>query len=80
MEVILSHNPTPEDLAEVLAGLVAFNAKHINVDEMKDIGVFINGPEGRKLAGLTGSTLGNWLRINMLWVSESLRGQGLVRR
>ena len=32
---------------------------------------------GRKLAGLTGETFGNWLCIRYLFVSEQLRGQGI---
>lgn len=76
MEITVTPAPTPEDIAEVRAGLMAFNAGHINMAEMKDIGVFITDAAGKKLGGLTGSTTGNWLRIDMLWVSEALRGQG----
>lgn len=76
MELTVTHAPTPEDLAEVRAGLFAYNAGHIDIGEIKDIGVFIHGPSGEKLGGLTGSTSGNWLRIDMLWVGETLRGQG----
>lgn len=35
---------------------------------------------GRKLAGLTGETFGSWLCIRYLFVSESLRGQGIGGR
>ncbi|MDW8847466.1 GNAT family N-acetyltransferase [Erwinia sp. MMLR14_017] len=80
MELTVTPTPTPEDLAEIRAALIAFNAGHINIDEMKDIGVFITGPDGKKLGGLTGTTIGNWLRIDMLWVSEALRGQGAGTR
>ncbi|MEM6049619.1 GNAT family N-acetyltransferase [Erwinia sp. P7711] len=80
MELTVTPRPTPEDLAEIRAAMIAFNAGHINIDEMKDIGVFITGPDGKKLGGLTGSTIGNWLRIDMLWVSEALRGQGAGTR
>lgn len=76
MEAIVTATPTPEDLAEVRAGLIAYNARYIAAGDVKDIGVFICGPEGEKVGGLTGSTAGNWLRIDMLWVSDALRGQG----
>lgn len=29
------------------------------------------------MAGLTGSTVGSWLSIELLWVSEALRGDGV---
>jgi GNAT superfamily N-acetyltransferase len=41
------------------------------------IGVFYEDTLGRKRAGLTGETFGNWLCIKYLWVSEELRGQGI---
>jgi len=74
MELILTDKPGAEDLAEIEAELFAFNSQFI--DKPVSLAVFICGPDGKKLAGLTGSTVGDWLRINMLWVSDTLRGQG----
>ncbi|MEN4934750.1 GNAT family N-acetyltransferase [Pantoea agglomerans] len=76
MQPEITDKVTTQDLDEVRLGLTAFNSKYINIDEIRSIGVFIRDDQGRKLAGLTGSTAGNWLRIDMLWVSEALRGQG----
>ncbi|WP_428945893.1 GNAT family N-acetyltransferase [Pantoea sp. FN060301] len=76
MDITVSHDPAPEELAEVRAGLMAYNARHISLDDIKNIAAFITGADGRKQAGLTGSTCGNWLRIDMLWVCDALRGQG----
>ncbi|MHA6310994.1 GNAT family N-acetyltransferase [Pantoea sp. S-LA4] len=80
MQLTITDNVTSQDLDEVRLGLTAFNSKFINVDEIKSIGVFIRDELGRKLAGLTGSTAGNWLRIDMLWVGDALRGQGVGSR
>lgn len=80
MQLTITDNVTSQDLDEVRLGLTAFNSKFINVDEIKSIGVFIRDEQGRKLAGLTGSTAGNWLRIDMLWVGDALRGQGVGSR
>ncbi|MXP49476.1 GNAT family N-acetyltransferase [Pantoea sp. Eser] len=80
MQLSITDKVTPQDLDEVRLGLNAFNSKFINVDEIKSIGVFICDEQGRKQAGLTGSTAGNWLRIDMLWVSDTLRGQGVGSR
>jgi len=80
MQLSITDKVTPQDLDEVRLGLTAFNSKFINVDEIKSIGVFIRDEQGRKLAGLTGSTAGNWLRIDMLWVGDALRGQGVGSR
>lgn len=80
MQLSITDTVTHQDLDEVRLGLNAFNSRFINIDEMKAIGVFIHDAAGRKLAGLTGSTSGNWLRIDMLWVSDALRGQGAGRQ
>jgi GNAT superfamily N-acetyltransferase len=77
MQLQVTERLTHQDLDEVRLGLNAFNSRFINIDELKAIGVFVTDTDGKKLAGLTGSTSGNWLRIDMLWVSDTLRGQGV---
>lgn len=77
MELIITATPSHQDLDEIRLGLNAFNANFINIDELKSLAVFLTDASGHKLAGLTGSTTGNWLRIDMLWVSDTLRGQGI---
>ncbi|WP_315312811.1 GNAT family N-acetyltransferase [Pantoea vagans] len=80
MQPEITDNVTAQDLDEVRLALNAFNSKFIDVNMIRSIGVFIRDEQGKKLAGLTGSTTGNWLRIDMLWVSEALRGQGAGSR
>jgi len=77
MQLNVTDAVTHQDLDEVRLGLNAFNSRFINIDEIKAIGVFVTDEHGKKRAGLTGSTTGNWLRIDMLWVSDALRGQGV---
>lgn len=77
MQLNVTETVTHQDLDEIRLGLNAFNSAFINIDEFKSIGVFVTDEQGKKQAGLTGSTSGNWLRIDMLWVSEGLRGQGV---
>ncbi|MEZ3498673.1 GNAT family N-acetyltransferase [Pantoea sp. KPR_PJ] len=77
MQLNVTDAVTHQDLDEVRLGLNAFNSRFINIDEIKAIGVFVTDEHGQKRAGLTGSTTGNWLRIDMLWVSDGLRGQGI---
>jgi len=76
MNISVTDSVSAEDLQEIRQGLNAFNSAFIDVSEIKAIGVFIHDAAGNKLAGLTGSTCGNWLRIDLLWVSDALRGQG----
>ncbi|WP_345826865.1 GNAT family N-acetyltransferase [Pantoea sp. BRR-3P] len=76
MQLSITDSVSHQDLDEVRLGLNTYNSRFINVDELKPIGVFITDASGRKQGALTGSTYGNWLRIDMLWVSDELRGQG----
>lgn len=80
MQLNVTDKVMQHDLDEIRLGLNAFNSRFINIDTFKTIGVFVSDANGKKLAGLTGSTYGNWLRIDMLWVSDLLRGQGVGRQ
>lgn len=77
MQLNVTDAVTHQDLDEVRHGLNAYNSRFIDISEFKSLGVFVTDAHGGKLAGLTGSTTGNWLRIDMLWVSDALRGQGV---
>ncbi|AWQ19197.1 MULTISPECIES: GNAT family N-acetyltransferase [Pantoea] len=76
MQITLTDKVTSKDQDELRLGLNAHNSKFFDVDLIKPLGLFICDSQGKKLAGLTGTTTGNWLRIDLLWVSDSLRGQG----
>ena len=39
------------------------------------VGYFLKSARGEWLAGLIGYVWGGWLHINLLWVTEALRGQ-----
>ncbi|MDF2784185.1 MAG: biphenyl 2,3-dioxygenase [Pantoea eucrina] len=80
MSLSVTDSVTAQDLDDIRLGLNAFNSRFIDVSEIKALGVFIHDAGGGKIAGLTGSTCGNWLRIDMLWVSDALRGQGAGTR
>lgn len=80
MELKITATPSQHDLDEIRLGLKAYNDQFFDADVIKALGIFVVNEQGRKLAGLTGSTTGNWLRIDMLWVSEALRGEGVGSR
>lgn len=66
---------TENDISEIYENLHAYNAAHCEKAEKQALGVFLEDSAGKKLAGLTGETCGNWLCIKYLWVDEALRGQ-----
>ncbi|MCL1050630.1 GNAT family N-acetyltransferase [Shewanella abyssi] len=55
--------------------IAEFNWQHWEVSERLPLGLKLESETGELLAGFSGRTFGNWLMIDNLWVSESLRGQ-----
>lgn len=68
------------DIQEIHALLKAYNLNRREPSQDVPLGFYLEDEAGRKLAGLTGETFGNWLCIRYLFVSEPLRGQGIGGR
>ncbi|WP_447871000.1 GNAT family N-acetyltransferase [Serratia fonticola] len=77
MKITVTDALQPEDTEEIRNHLKTFNRQFVGDILNKNIGVFVLDDQGNKLAGLTGSTVGSWLNIDLLWVSETLRGEGV---
>ena len=65
------------DIDEIHEMLRSYNRRYREAAEKIPLGVFYEDESGRKLAGLTGETFGNWLCINYLFVADDLRKQGI---
>ena len=72
-------DPTPGDVAAVVAGLVGFNTGHAGPEGWQRLAVLLRNADGGVAAGLLASTHWNWLFVSHLWVGEALRGQGIGR-
>ena len=66
-----------QDEAEIFQGLLKYNTERIEDKNPKDLGIYVEDDDGKKLGGLIGDTHGNWLTVKYLWVSDELRGQGI---
>ena len=80
MKITVTDALQPEDTEEIRNHLKTFNYQFVGDILNKNIGVFVLDDQGNKLAGLTGSTVGRWLSIELLWVSDTLRGEGVGRK
>ncbi len=65
------------DINEIHEMLREYNLSRREASANVPIGIFCEDDSGRKSAGLTGETFGNWLCIKFLFVSEPLRGKGI---
>lgn len=81
IEVELSANPAEEDVQALRDGLELFNRTvAIAANRTKvPVGVWMRR-DGQVIGGAYGDTHYAWLYLSLLWVDESLRGQGWGRR
>lgn len=75
MQYKITDKPSEKDKDEIFKQLLKYNMSHLENKEPKDIAVFIEDDNGKKLGGLIGETHGNWLEVEYLWVSQELRGR-----
>ena len=77
MNFRITNDGNQSDIDEIHNMLRSYNLSKREKSENIPLGVYYEDETGKKLAGLTGKTFGNWLCINYLFVSENLRNQGI---
>jgi GNAT superfamily N-acetyltransferase len=77
-ELVISYelSPTPEDVQRVQDGLAGYNRQFVPVDRFQPITLFLRTSDGEILGGLLGEMYWGWLHVSILWLQESVRGQG----
>ena len=68
--------PIAADLAQIRAGLMAFNDSQKGPVEIQRVAVYLRDDDGAIQGGLVGFFAWRWLSIEWLWVNETLRGRG----
>lgn len=72
--------PNPDDMRYVIGQLKAFNDLHTPTPfERRDIRLFVRDAQGQIVAGLLGAVNMHCLAIQILWVQEEQRSQGMGR-
>ena len=72
--------PQPGDVAVVRAGLSAYNRQHAPDDSFEPLTLLVRDAQGAVVGGLLGGTIWSWLYVDILWLSDELRGQGYGSR
>ena len=80
MQLEITDEIRKQDEETVWQGLLEYNLARIKKKKTKQLGIYLRDEEGCVLAGLIGSTHGNWLFVKYLWVSERLRRQDIGSR
>ncbi len=72
--------PQPADVATVRAGLSAYNRQHAPDDAFTSLTLVVRDAAGTIVGGLLGGTIWHWLYVDILWLSDAIRGQGYGSR
>jgi ribosomal protein S18 acetylase RimI-like enzyme len=79
-----TQDPAPEDVRQVIQGLVSFNVQHAGPEDWQKLAAFVRDSNGNILGGVVGEKHWNWLFVSHLWLVDELRrqgiGQGLMAR
>ena len=73
----LAEPPSAEDSRLLLDGVRTFNRERTGNERPRHVAYFLRAADGKILGGVQGMLWGRSLHIDVLWVDESLRGQGL---
>jgi GNAT superfamily N-acetyltransferase len=80
LTIALDARPSAADCERVLDGVRSHNRRHAAPPNFAPLAVFARDAGGTLVGGLVGETGWEWLHVQLLWVSESLRGRGVGRR
>lgn len=72
----LDTNPSQEDLDAVHNGLREYNVRQAGDSGRSKFALFVREESGKIIGGVTASMGFGWLHIDILWLSDSLRGGG----
>ncbi|MFK7695034.1 GNAT family N-acetyltransferase [Paenibacillus sp. HJGM_3] len=68
-----------KESAYIRKRLIEFNAEHVpgNLSSRyEEINLTIKNDSGKVIGGLLSTLCWNWIEVEILWIEESLRGQG----
>ena len=77
---MMNFDPSENEANTVRAALAAFNDKAVGADGHTALNIVEYDKHGTVIGGILGDTYWGWLYIDILWVAEAHRGQGLGSR
>jgi GNAT superfamily N-acetyltransferase len=77
-EIVVADNPPPEERQAILEPLRAFNETRAGPSGYRTLAVLLRDTEsGKTIGGLWARLSYGWLHIDLLFVPEKLRGEGV---
>lgn len=75
MRLYIATEPSEDDKAAVLAGLLSFSDNASSPREFKEFCIALKTERGHVVGGVVGAKTWNWLHIRALWISEEHRAK-----
>ena len=76
----MNYNPSEKEIDFVNAALQKFNDEKVGPDNHELLNIVEYDTGGNIIAGILGGTYWGWMHIDILWVDEKHRKQGLGSR
>ncbi|MNH95160.1 Acetyltransferase (GNAT) family protein [compost metagenome] len=76
----LIYKGTDEEVNYVRNKLIEYNALHVPNGIYEEVNLCLKNDNGDIIAGLISAVCWNWMEIDILWVEEKNRQQGLGKR
>lgn len=76
MKIIYEQNPDSKDVNVLMQGIIDYAKTKKDHAPMEPFAFFIRDEKGNVVAGCNGNIGYDWIYVDQLWVSESLRGKG----
>jgi len=73
--ITLTDQPDPNDVRFVEDGLATYNLQFAPPYGTQRLAVLLRNEGGQLMGGLLGLTWWGWLRIDIMWLDEAVRGQ-----
>ena len=76
-DITIDPNPSEADIAAITRRLELFNSQKTNRYDAEPLHLAVRDEEGRLIGGLNGITSFGWLYIEILWLDEPYRHDGI---
>lgn len=73
-------SPSPDDVRAVHAGLNDYNLLHAPPHGYQPLTILVRDAAGALAGGLLGASAWGWLHVDIFWLREDARGEGLGSR
>lgn len=80
IQITLEASASADDLQTLSARLDQFNIRQVGHSDAEPVHLLARDKAEKLVGGLVGTTYWGWLAVDLLWVDEEARGQGIGQR